>query len=58
MKVCDRRLCGFVTGEAVLIGVESCTSSLVRIPRDPESLESPDVRGLYFCGKVAATHQA
>lgn len=30
---------------------ESRTSSPVRIPRDPESLEHPDVRGLYPCGE-------
>ena len=30
---------------------ESRTSSPVRIPRDPESLEHPDLRGLYPCGE-------
>ena len=53
LKAFDRRLRGYITDEAVLIGVESRTSSPVRIPRDPESLESPDVRGLYPCGEGA-----
>lgn len=53
LRTFDRRLRGYVTDEAVLIGVESRTSSPVRVVRDPESLESPDVRGLYPCGEGA-----
>ncbi|MEO8185083.1 MAG: FAD-dependent protein [Deltaproteobacteria bacterium] len=48
-----RQLRGYVTEEAVLVGVESRTSSPVRIPRDPESLESTDWRGLYPAGEGA-----
>lgn len=48
-----RKMRGFVTQEAVLIGVESRTSCPVRIPRDPGSLASPDVAGLYPCGEGA-----
>ncbi|MBS1118367.1 MAG: NAD(FAD)-utilizing dehydrogenase, partial [Deltaproteobacteria bacterium] len=44
---------GFVTSEAVLVGVESRTSSPVRVPRDAVRLESPDVAGLYPCGEGA-----
>ena len=44
---------GFVSQEAVLVGVESRTSCPVRIPRDPTLLESPDVTGLYPCGEGA-----
>jgi uncharacterized FAD-dependent dehydrogenase len=36
-----------------LVGVESRTSSPVRIPRDPESLQHPEVAGLYPCGEGA-----
>jgi hypothetical protein len=43
----DRQMRGYLTEEAVLVGVESRTSSPVRVPRDPESLESPDLAGLY-----------
>ncbi|MDR2936624.1 MAG: FAD-binding protein [Rikenellaceae bacterium] len=38
---------GFVTGEAVLLGVESRTSSPVRIPRDSATLMHPQVEGLF-----------
>ena len=46
-----RHMRGYVTEEAVLVGVESRTSSPVRIPRHPESLEHPEVRGLFPCGE-------
>jgi uncharacterized protein len=42
-----RRLPGYVSEEAVLVGVESRTSSPVRITRDPESLMAPGLPGLY-----------
>lgn len=44
---------GYVTNEAQLIGTESRTSSPVRIPRDPLSLEHPVVRRFYPCGEGA-----
>jgi uncharacterized FAD-dependent dehydrogenase len=49
----DKTMRGYVTDEAVLVGVESRTSSPVRIPRDPETLESPDLAGLYPAGEGA-----
>lgn len=49
----DRSMRGYVTDEAVLVGVESRTSSPVRVPRDPVSLESPDLACLYPCGEGA-----
>jgi uncharacterized protein len=49
----QRSMRGYVTNEAVLIGVESRTSSPVRVPRDRDSLQSPDIRGLYPCGEGA-----
>lgn len=48
-----RRMRGYLSEEAVLLGVESRTSSPVRIPRDPQSLESPDMPGLYPAGEGA-----
>lgn len=48
-----RSLRGFITEEAVLVGVESRTSAPVRVPRDRETLESPDLAGLYPCGEGA-----
>jgi uncharacterized FAD-dependent dehydrogenase len=44
---------GFMTEEALLVGVESRTSSPVRVPRGSEDLVSPDVSGLYPCGEGA-----
>lgn len=49
----DRQMRGYLTSEAVLIGVESRTSSPVRVPRDSESLESPTLAGLYPCAEGA-----
>ncbi len=43
----------YITDQAVLVGVESRTSSPVRIPRDPESMQSLDVAGLYPVGEGA-----
>lgn len=43
----DRQLGGYLTDEAVLVGVESRTSSPVRVPREPVSLASPEIAGLY-----------
>ncbi|MBK9275990.1 MAG: FAD-dependent oxidoreductase [Flavobacteriales bacterium] len=48
-----KRMRGFRTNEAVLVAVESRTSSPVRIPRDPDTLEHPEVEGLYPCGEGA-----
>ena len=53
LGVFDKRMRGYVSEEAVLVGVESRTSSPVRVPRDPESLTSPDLDGLYPCGEGA-----
>jgi uncharacterized FAD-dependent dehydrogenase len=48
-----RSLPGYADGDAVLLGVESRTSAPVRVPRDPDSYQSPDVAGLYPCGEGA-----
>ncbi len=44
---------GYYTNSALLLGVESRTSSPVRIPRDPATLESISLPGLYPCGEGA-----
>ncbi len=49
----DRRMRGYLTEEAVLVGVESRSSSPVRVVRDDRSLESPSLAGLYPCGEGA-----
>ena len=53
LRVFGRRMRAFYSNEAVVIGVESRTSSPVRIPRSAERLEHPDVRGLFPCGEGA-----
>ena len=49
----DRKYRGFLTNEAVILGVESRSSSAVRIPRNPETLESISTPRLYPCGEGA-----
>jgi len=53
LKDFDRQMPGLLSEDAVLIGVESRTSSPVRVPRDRETLESRDLPGLYPCGEGA-----
>lgn len=48
-----RKMKGYLTGEAQIIGVESRTSSPVRIPRDRDSCEHPIVKRLFPCGEGA-----
>ncbi|MDE5623742.1 MAG: FAD-dependent monooxygenase [Alistipes sp.] len=48
-----RRMRGFVTSEAIVAGVESRTSSPVRIPRDPQTLMHPQIAGLFPSGEGA-----
>jgi uncharacterized protein len=44
---------GYLTNEAQIVGVESRTSSPVRIPRDKNSLEHPQIKRLFPCGEGA-----
>ncbi|WKN32217.1 NAD(P)/FAD-dependent oxidoreductase [Porifericola rhodea] len=44
---------GYMTNEAVVHAPESRTSSPVRIPRNPKTLEHIHIRGLYPCGEGA-----
>ena len=53
LPVFGRQIHGFDRDDAVLTGVESRTSSPVRITRDADSLQSLNVRGLYPCGEGA-----
>lgn len=48
----ERKMRGFITAEATLIGVESRTSAPLRILRG-EDFQSPTVAGLYPCGEGA-----
>ena len=44
---------GYYTNAALLLGVESRTSSPIRVPRDPETLEALELPGVYPCGEGA-----
>ncbi len=53
LKAFGDKMRGYRTNEAVLVAVESRTSSPVRIPRDPATLQHPDLAGLFPCGEGA-----
>lgn len=53
LKAFGTKLRGYHTNEAVVVAVESRTSSPVRIPRDPATLQHVQVEGLYPCGEGA-----
>ena len=48
-----RQAKGFLTNEAIMIGVETRTSSPLRIPRDSELLHHIELHGLFPCGEGA-----
>lgn len=48
-----KKLKGYFTNEAVIVGVESRTSSPVRIPRNNDNLQHPQLINLYPCGEGA-----
>ncbi len=52
-KAFGQKMRGYRTNEAVVVAVESRTSSPVRIPRDPNSLQHVTVQGLFPCGEGA-----
>ncbi|MCZ6692683.1 MAG: NAD(P)/FAD-dependent oxidoreductase [Bacteroidetes bacterium] len=53
LKNFGKRMPGYLTDKAQLIGVESRTSSPVRIPRDPVTLEHLQIKRLFPCGEGA-----
>lgn len=48
-----KKMKGYFTNEAVLVGVESRTSSAIRIPRNRDTLQHPQIQGLYPCAEGA-----
>ncbi len=44
---------GYLSNEALIVGVESRTSTPVRIPRDKETLQHPQIKNLFPCGEGA-----
>ena len=49
----DRKHRGFLTNEAIILGVESRSSSAIRVLRHPETLQSISTPRLYPCGEGA-----
>jgi uncharacterized FAD-dependent dehydrogenase len=52
-KAFGSKMRGYLSNDAQIVGVESRTSSPVRIPRDRETLEHVQIRNLYPCGEGA-----
>lgn len=52
-KLFEKKMHGYLSSEAIVVGVESRTSTPVRIPRDRESLQHIQVQGLFPCGEGA-----
>ncbi|MBZ0099694.1 MAG: FAD-binding protein, partial [Taibaiella sp.] len=48
-----KKMKGYYTNEAVLVATESRTSSPVRIPRDKETLQHTQIKGLFPCAEGA-----
>jgi len=52
-KSTGKKMRGYLTNEAQVVGVESRTSAPVRIPRDKATLEHPQIKGLFPAGEGA-----
>lgn len=52
-KEFGKKMRGYLTNEALIVGVESRTSTPVRIPRDNETLTHPQLKNLFPCGEGA-----
>jgi uncharacterized FAD-dependent dehydrogenase len=53
LELFGRQMHGYVSSEALLLGFETRTSSPVRIPRRDDTLEHPEIHGLFPCGEGA-----
>ena len=53
IAIFDKRMHGYLTSEALVVGVESRTSTPVRIPRDGVTLMHPQIEGLFPTGEGA-----
>jgi uncharacterized FAD-dependent dehydrogenase len=53
LRLFDRQIRGYASREALLLGFETRTSSPLRIPREAESLQHPEIAGLFPCGEGA-----
>ena len=53
LSLFGNKMRGYISDECNLIGFETRTSSPVRIPRDSDSLQHPELPGLFPCGEGA-----
>lgn len=53
LYIFDKRMRGYITPDALMLAVESRTSSPVRITRDPDLLSHVTFKNLYPCGEGA-----
>lgn len=53
LRLFGRQMQGYISSEALLLGFETRTSSPVRIPRRDDTLEHPEITGLFPCGEGA-----
>jgi len=49
----NKKMKGYMTNDANIVGVESRTSAPIKIPRDKDTCQHPDIKGLYPCGEGA-----
>ncbi len=54
-KAFGQKMRGYLTNEAIVVATESRTSSPVRVPRNPDSLQHPQVKNLYRPEKALDT---
>ena len=52
-KAFGKKMKGYFTNDAIVVATESRTSSPVRIPRDLETMQHPQIENLYPCGEGA-----
>ncbi len=52
-KAFGKKMKGYYTNDAIVVATESRTSSPVRIPRDAETFQHPQISNLYPCGEGA-----
>ncbi|MFR9524644.1 MAG: FAD-dependent protein [Rikenellaceae bacterium] len=53
LKTFDRKMRGYITADALVAGVESRTSTPVRVPRERDTLMHPQIEGLFPTGEGA-----
>lgn len=53
IEIFGKKMKGYITNEAQIIGLESRTSSPIRIPRDAGTLQHVDISNLFPCGEGA-----